>query len=318
MNKKEKREKKILWISFSAGAVFAVVEFLYAIFSHSQSVLMDAVYDTTELIFIALILFLTPLFYKPVSEKHPYGYFQLESIFLIIKGFMMLSVTFGVSAEVIQSALSGGNPVDESQISLFQFVLGTVSVLIYYLLKGMNHSLNSPTINAEILEWKLDIAYSLGLSLAFFASSYLSKTALAPLAPYVDPIIAVAVMLLMLPENISMLTGAIRDVFLFSPDDEMLENIRRISAEIMEEHRITPVFIDITRTGRHMWVGVYFETSKSTLSVSGLTQLTNTISREVNKAYPNTSCELIISPSEEVDKIATPEEEPVRVEPLES
>ena len=134
MNKKEKREKKILWISFSAGAVFAVVEFLYAIFSHSQSVLMDAVYDTTELIFIALILFLTPLFYKPVSEKHPYGYFQLESIFLIIKGFMMLSVTFGVSAEVIQSALSGGNPVDESQISLFQFVLGTVSVLIYYLL----------------------------------------------------------------------------------------------------------------------------------------------------------------------------------------
>lgn len=40
----------------------------------------------SELVFIALLLFLTPLFHKPMSEKHPYGYFQVESIFVIIKG----------------------------------------------------------------------------------------------------------------------------------------------------------------------------------------------------------------------------------------
>ena len=79
----------------------------------------DAVYDASELVFIALLLFLTPLFHKPVSEKHPYGYFQLESIFVIIKGVMMLSVTMGVSAEVLDSALSGGNPVNNAQVSLF-------------------------------------------------------------------------------------------------------------------------------------------------------------------------------------------------------
>ena len=63
----------------------------------------------SELVFIALLLFLTPLFHKPMSEKHPYGYFQVESIFVIIKGVMMLSVTFGISADVIGSALTGGN-----------------------------------------------------------------------------------------------------------------------------------------------------------------------------------------------------------------
>ena len=92
----QKKEKQALWLSLTAGIVFAVVEFLFAIFTHSQSVLMDSVYDTSELIFIVLILYLTPLFYKPISESHPYGYFQLESIFLIVKGFMMISVTFGV------------------------------------------------------------------------------------------------------------------------------------------------------------------------------------------------------------------------------
>lgn len=78
----------------------------------------------SELVFIALLLFLTPLFHKPMSEKHPYGYFQVESIFVIIKGVMMLSVTMGISADVIGSALAGGNPVNNLQVALFSSLLG--------------------------------------------------------------------------------------------------------------------------------------------------------------------------------------------------
>ena len=162
----EKREKQILRLSFFSGLLFAAVEYIFSIYSHSQSALTDAVYDASELVFIALLLFLTPLFHKPVSEKHPYGYYQVESIFVIIKGVMMLSVTMGVSAEVLDSALSGGNPVDTAQVSLFQFCLGAASVLIFLVMKRMNRSLSSPTIQAELLGWKLDIAYSMGMSLA--------------------------------------------------------------------------------------------------------------------------------------------------------
>ena len=98
----EKREKQILLMSFIAGLMFAISEFIFAIYSHSQSSLTDAVYDASELVFIALLLFLTPLFHKPISEKRPYGYFQIESMFVIIKNVMMLSVTIGVSAEVLE------------------------------------------------------------------------------------------------------------------------------------------------------------------------------------------------------------------------
>lgn len=163
----EKKEKQVLMMSFFSGLLFAIAEFIFSIYSHSQSALTDAVYDASELVFIALLLFLTPLFHKPVSEKHPYGYFQLESIFVIIKGVMMLSVTMGVSAEVLDSALSGGNPVNNAQVSLFQFFLGAASIIIFLLMKRLNRNLSSPTITAELLGWKLDIVYSLGMSLAF-------------------------------------------------------------------------------------------------------------------------------------------------------
>ena len=292
----ERKEKTILRLSFVAGLAFALAELIFAIYSHSQSALTDAVYDASELVFIALLLFLTPLFHKPVSEKHPYGYFQLESIFLIVKGVMMLSVTLGVGVEVIESALSGGNPVDDLQVSLFQLCLGVASVVIYVIMRGVNKNSSSPTVEAELLGWRLDIGYSLGMSLAFFASSFLVKTPLAFIAPYFDQIIAVLVMVFMLPESVKMLWSSVRDIFLFSPDEELVEQIKQICTESMENYAFSPVFFDITRTGRHLWVAVYFKVSSATLAVEQLKKATEEVNQKISSQLEECTCELILAP----------------------
>ncbi len=294
----EKREKKILWISFFSGLAFAVAELIYSIFSHSQSVLMDAVYDATELIFIGLILFLTPLFYKPVSEEHPYGYFQIESIFLIVKGFMMLSVTMGVGVEIIQTALHGGNLVDGAGISVFQIILGTVSLCIYLWMKHINRSMDSPTVQAELLGWKLDIFYSLGMSAAFFATTFLRKTPLAFLLPYFDPIVAIAIIIFMLPESVKMLWGAIRNVFLFPPDGETVERIREICTAVMTDSGYMPVFFDVTKTGRHLWVAVYFQVSEKLVDVQQFRAVTAAVNLAVAEEFPESTCELLLTTAE--------------------
>lgn len=292
----ERKEKTILRLSFAAGLAFALAELIFAIYSHSQSALTDAVYDASELVFIALLLFLTPLFHKPVSEKHPYGYFQVESIFLIVKGIMMLSVTLGVGVEVIESALSGGNPVDDLQVSLFQLCLGAASVVIYIIMRGVNKNSSSPTVEAELLGWRLDIGYSLGMSLAFFASSFLVKTPLAFIAPYFDQIIAVLVMVFMLPESVKMLWSSVRDIFLFSPDEELVEQIKQTCTESLEHYAFSPVFFDITRTGRHLWVAVYFKVSSATLAVEQLKKATEEVNQKISSQLEECTCELILAP----------------------
>ena len=292
----ERKEKTILRLSFVAGLAFALAELIFAIYSHSQSALTDAVYDASELVFIALLLFLTPLFHKPVSEKHPYGYFQVESIFLIVKGVMMLSVTLGVGVEVIESALSGGNPVDDLQVSLFQLCLGVASVVIYIIMRRVNKNSSSPTVEAELMGWRLDIGYSLGMSLAFFASSFLVKTPLAFIAPYFDQIIAVLVMVFMLPESVKMLWSSVRDIFLFSPDEELVEQIKQICTESMENYAFSPVFFDITRTGRHLWVAVYFKVSSATLAVEQLKKATEEVNQKISSQLEECTCELILAP----------------------
>lgn len=292
----EQREKKILLLSFVSGLLFAVIEFIFAIYSHSQSALTDAVYDASELVFIALLLFLTPLFHKPVSEKHPYGYFQVESIFVIIKGVMMLSVTVGISADVIESALAGGNPVNRVQVSVFQLCLGILSIVIYLVIRHLTAGTTSPTAAAELLGWKLDILYSLGMSLAFFGSLFLQNTPLSALAPYFDQIIAVLVMGFTLPESVKVLWEAIKDIFLFSPNEDMVADIKALCGEVLQQYKFTPVFFDITRTGRHLWVAVYFQIESESLAVSALEQALRSVSEKIDTKFQDCTCELILIP----------------------
>lgn len=283
-------------MSFFSGLLFAVLEFIFAIYSHSQSSLTDAVYDTAELVFIALLLFLTPLFHKPISEKRPFGYFQIETIFIIIKGIMMLSVTLGVSAEVLHSVISGGNAVDNGLVSIFQCFLGIASIIIFIAMKRLSSNLSSPTIKAELLGWKLDIAYSLGMSFAFFISLYLEKTPFYFLSPYFDQIVAVIIMVFMLPESIKVLWRAIKDIFLFSPGKKLVEKIKILCNPIMEQYHFKPVFYDITKTGRHLWIAVYFQIETDVLAMKDLATALKSVNEVVTAEFEECSCELIPEP----------------------
>lgn len=292
----EKREKQILMMSFISGLIFAMIEFIFSIYSDSQSALTDAVYDASELVFIALLLFLTPLFHKPVSEKHPYGYFQIESIFVIIKSVMMLSVTIGVFVEILKSALAGGNMVNNTQISIFQFCLGFASVFIFLVMKKLNKNLSSPTITAELLGWKLDIIYSFGMSFAFFISLYLKHTPFAWIAPYVDQVIAVVVMIFVLPESVKVLWKAIKDVFLFSPEETKMDEIKRLCNPILKKYQFSPIFYDVTKTGRHLWIAIYFQIEAESMVIKNLEHALKAVNEQVQKSYQECTCELILIP----------------------
>ncbi len=287
-------EKRILLLSFLSGVGFVIVELIYAIYSHSQSTLMDALYDASELVFIIFLLFLTPLFHKPISEKHPYGFFQIESFFILIKNTMMISVTGSVLTSVIEKLLSGGNNINKGQVSIFQLILGFVSLIILFIMKFMSRKISSPTVKAEILGWKLDVVYSLGMSFAFFIAVQLQHTSLAFLSPYFDQIISILIMCFMIPETVKMLIETFRELFLFSPDQQTVTKIKELSGKILEDYSFTPVFYDISRTGRKMWVAIYFRVISDTICVKNVQEANARLNNQISQEFSDVFCEIIL------------------------
>ena len=84
--KTQKREKSAMSVSLYGNLLFVVIELIMAIVTSSQAVLLDAVYDGVEFVMLLPSLFLIPFLYRPANEQHPFGYTQIETLFIVIKG----------------------------------------------------------------------------------------------------------------------------------------------------------------------------------------------------------------------------------------
>ena len=65
---KLKYEKYIMNISLIGSVLFMIAEGVMAFWTRSHSILMDCIFDLTDLIMIGPFLLLVPLLYKPVTE----------------------------------------------------------------------------------------------------------------------------------------------------------------------------------------------------------------------------------------------------------
>ena len=119
--KAQKREKKAMSVSLYGNLFFVIVEIVMAIYTSSQAVLLDAIYDGVEFCMLLPSLFLIPLLYKPSNEKHPFGYMQIESMFVVVKGITMTGVTVGLILNNIEIMIHGGRKVAFDTIAWFDF-----------------------------------------------------------------------------------------------------------------------------------------------------------------------------------------------------
>ncbi len=298
MSQSERAEKLILRISLIAGILFVILELSMAVFIKSQSILMDAAFDASELIVIVASLLLTPLLYKPITEKHPFGYAQCESLFIIVKGFMLISVTVSLIFNNIQVMLSGGSSINMTIVSLFEFILSTLSFLVLLVLKHYSKKLNSPMIEAEITGWKIDVVCGIGVSVAFLIPNFITNTGFKWIAPYFDQIVAIILAILMLPEPIKMVVKSFREILLFAPSDEIVEDVRDIIKPICENNNLEIIFIDILQTGRKTWVSITLRNNNQNWFVSELRKTHHAILSKLQDEFEDLTLELIPSVEE--------------------
>lgn len=158
---KQKYEKSALRISITGSTIFVILEIVMAVITRSQAVLLDSVYDGVEILMVFVSLSLVPLMYKPSSESHPFGYQQIESLFVVVKGAIMIAVTVGLIINNIQIIFHGGQHVNFSMVAYFEMSATLVSIAVIFLLRRMNSKLTSPIVIMEIQEWQIDSVASI-------------------------------------------------------------------------------------------------------------------------------------------------------------
>ncbi len=293
MNPNLKREKLILNISVAGSAMFLIAEVIISIFTKSHAVFMDFVYDLADIIMIGPFLVLIPLLYKPETEKRPYGFSQIESLFILLKSGVLIGVTCFLIINSIEIIISGGNEVDASIIAIFELAVSLTCVIMYLVLRKLSMKCTSPSIKAELYIWKLDSLSTLGVGVAFLIKILLDKTSLAFIGPYVDPVIAIVLAILLLKEPIGLFIESLKNLVLFAPDSETSEKIRSICAKNLEKYNCYINCLDIIKTGRKLWVEVYFVVDKDLISIDKLRIIRKDILEQLSNEFDSLYIELI-------------------------
>ena len=291
--KNEKFEKSALRISLTGNLIFVILELAVAIYTSSQAVLLDSVYDGVELLMIFVSIILVPLLYKPSNENHPFGYLQVETLFVVVKGIIMTAVTAGLIINNIQIIIHGGRHVSFSVIAWFELAAAILSVIFIAILSYMNRHLSSPVVTMEIQEWKIDTAASLGMTVAFFLPMFLHADWFRPIVPYLDQCIAIILSICMLPIPIHAVVTGLRDLFLLPPEEETVQNIKDIITPILDAYGYDKLYFDIVRTGRKLWISVYITFDRDEISISRFKIVQNFIIQALSKEYQDFYFELL-------------------------
>ena len=291
--KMQKREKSAMSVSLYGNLVFVVIELVMALVTGSQAVLLDAGYDSVEFCMLLPSIFLIPLLYKPSNEEHPFGYMQIETIFVVVKGITMTAVTFGLIFNNINLMLHGGHIVSFHTVAgfeLFACILGIiVTVYLYY----KNKQMESPLINMEMQGWRIDSFISLGMTVAFLLPMLIPFDWFQHIVPYLDQLITIVLSLVMIPTPIHTVITGIRDLMLIPPEEETIDDIKETIEPIIGVYGHKNLYYDIVRTGRKLWISVYISFEKDIVSLSKFKQLQDQCIKALASKYSDFYFELL-------------------------
>lgn len=290
---KLKIEKLILRLSFMGSILFVLSEGIMAWITHSHSLLTDCLFDAADLVMIGPFLVLVPLLYTPVTEKHPYGYSQVESLFLLVKYSVLLALTCNLLVENVKLLFQGGHDVDAGSIAVFEFIVCLGCAAMYLLLSHYGKKYESDTIKAELYMWKLDIVSSMGVAAAFAVQMILVQTRGKFLVPYIDPTVAVIMALFLIKEPVKVIFRSIRNLVLFAPEKEVFDQIYAIVNKHMQEYPYEVTFLDVIQTGRKLWVEVYIGNQTDVIHISILHRVRDEIKQELRHKYDQVYIEII-------------------------
>lgn len=280
-------------VSMYGNLLFVIIELVMAVYTSSQAVLLDAVYDGIEFFMLLPSVLMIPLLYKPSSEKRPFGYMQVETIFLVVKGITMTAVTLGLIVNNLDLLLHGGRRISFDTVAYFELFACVLSLGVVVYLKRKNRSLNSPLIETEMQGWKIDCVVSLGMAAAFFLPRMLPDGPWQVLIPYLDQIITIVLSMFMLPAPIRMVISGLRDLLLLPPDQETVQNIHQIVEQSLQGTNYAQIQHEIVKTGRKLWISTYITLEKDEVSLLKFQQAQSRCIEALGEEYTDFYFELL-------------------------
>jgi cation diffusion facilitator family transporter len=252
-------EQRALLLSVLAVLAVAAGSVVWGLVIDSDIVILNGVFSLLSAVSGGLSLLAARVVARPEDRRFPYGYSHVEPLVNAVNGAFMLLMCVYALLNGIEGVRHGGHETDAEGVILFSlvtalFCLG-VGVWEWFLARRVGSLL----MLYDAKEWLMDAAFSLVTFAGFAVLPLLPEPTRSLWARYADPAMVAVLSLLLLPVPIGILRQSMREVLrMAQPDDELVQRLDRVLAELRAELDIVRAIHHVVRTGRMVFVEIDF------------------------------------------------------------
>ena len=280
-------------LSILSNAVLISLKLTVGILSGAVSIISEAIHSLMDLAAAIMAFFSIRIAQRPADTEHPYGHEKVENVSAVIEAILIFVAAALIIVEAVKK-LSHHEPVEHLELGVaIMFVSGIVNVVVSRILYRVAHQEQSVALEADALHLKTDVYSSLGVAGGLLLIVVLTRVFGLPWAYYLDPVVAIAIALLILFEAWKMLRKAFGPLLDTSISPEELAAIE----QSVSRHPDTGLHsVRTRRAGGKKHIDFHLSVPES-MSVKDSHKLCDIIEKELEKKLSNTSVLIHIEPS---------------------
>jgi len=250
-------EQRALKFSLYGVMMFVVLAIGFAVLTKSDAILFDGIFSLIAFCTALLTLKVAHLAERPDDDQFHFGYTAMEPTLNLFKSLIIIVACVFALVGAVNRLLAGGNPAAYGMAVVYGIVATSGCFTISWLMYRSSQDYRSDLVRVEAKTWLIDGLLSGSVMLGFIAAWWLEGSQWARLAPLVDPVLLIAVVLLALPIPTKIMFDSLKEVVAMAPPEHVLNEIESRLLQTLREVKTEHVELRVSKRGRVTYLLVH-------------------------------------------------------------
>jgi len=290
-------------LSILSNTLLILLKLAVGIASGAVSIISEAIHSLMDLAAAVMAFFSIRFAQRPADPGHPYGHEKVENVSGVIEAILIFAAAGFIIVEAVKKLLHR-EPIEHLELGVaVMLVSGIVNTVVSRILYRVAHQEQSVALEADALHLKTDVYSSVGVAGGLLLILLLTRAFQLPWAYYLDPVVAIAIAVLILFESWKMLRKAFAPLLDTSIS---AEELAAVESSVAQHPETALHSVRTRRAGGKKHIDFHLSVPAG-MSVQESHDLCDAIERDLEARLTNTSVLIHIEPKPASSEGRSPE-----------
>ena len=250
-------EQRALKFSLFGILFFVLLAIGFALLTKSDAILFDGIFSLIAFCTTLVTMKVARLAERPDDDQFHFGYNAMEPTLNLFKSLIVIVTCVFALVEAVNRLMAGGNPAAYGWAMVYGAFATSGCFIVAWLMYRSSRDHRSDLVSVEAKTWFVDGLLSGSVLLGFITAWLLEQSDSAHLAPLVDPILLITIVLLALPVPGKIMLDSFREVIAMAPPEHIVDEIEERLLQALAQVDAGHVELRVSKRGRVTYLLVH-------------------------------------------------------------